>query len=153
MNVPAYEDIDIAQVPAGDVLKRGKVYQKVDLHLPKDVNLVTYECLQPALLLKSADINAVAIVAEVRVEGAAVKDIRWHIGSDLVAFLLEDQTLRIVRTDNQAQSIVRLAYKAMKSGLGFDIGQYTPEAGHLFSAQVEKVTFITCAWRIYVMCM
>jgi hypothetical protein len=126
---------------------RGNNYQKVDLKLGGIVNLVFFEKLNPHLLLRSADINAVAMVAHVETQGQDVKRITWHIGSALLEFLLKDQTLRVLRTENPAQSLVRMAYKAWKHGLPFDRADWDPEEGQLFAAQVVKVTVLTVYYR------
>jgi hypothetical protein len=133
-----YDDIDIAHGPAALTLVRRNDYQKVHLKLGSDVNVVLFEKLNPVLLLKSADVNAVAMVANVQVQGQDGKHITWHIGSGLWAFLLDDPTLRVLRTDNPAQSLVRMAYKAWKHELAFDREDWDLEVGHLFAAQVVK---------------
>ena len=147
IKVLPFDDIDIAHGTAALTLERGNNYQKFDLKLGGIVNLVFFEKLNPHLLLRSADINAVAMVAHVETQGQDVKRITWHIGSALLEFLLKDQTLRVLRTENPAQSLVRMAYKAWKHGLPFDRADWDPEEGQLFAAQVVKVTVLTVYYR------
>ncbi len=134
-----YDDINITHGTSGDDLKRGNVYQKLDLKLGGEVNLVTFESLNADLLLQSADINAVAAVVEVTVDNEQVTNTLWKVESPLWAFLLEDQTLRILKTDNPAQTFVRVAFKAFSNDLPFDLGAVDPQYGHLYKAQLDKM--------------
>jgi hypothetical protein len=103
IKVLPFDDIDIAHGTAALTLERGNNYQKFDLKLGGIVNLVFFEKLNPHLLLRSMDINAVAMVAQVETQGQDLKRITWHIGSALLEFFLKDQTLRVLRTENPAQ--------------------------------------------------
>ncbi len=80
-----------------------------------------------------------AMVAEVRVKHKAVANVTWHVGASLWDFVLENKVLSIPRTVNPAQSVVRLAYKAWKNKLTFDLGAHKIEVGILYASHVAKV--------------
>ena len=138
-----YDDIDIACGPLSDSLVRTTQCEKLDLKLGKPINIVQFTNLNAKLLLASADINAVAMVAEVGVQGKIVTNVMWHVGASFWAFL-EDKVLCIPRTATPAQSAVRLAYKAWKGNLPFDIGAHNLGEGILYASHVAKVDFSAC---------
>ena len=138
-----YDDIDIAYGPLSDSLVLTKQCLKVDLQLGKPVNLVHFTHLNAKLLLASADINAVAMVAEVLVRDKTVTNVTWHVGASFWSFL-EDKVLRIPRTSIPAQSAVRVAYKAWKGNLSFDLGSLDLEDGVLYASHVAKVATVYC---------
>jgi hypothetical protein len=133
-----HDDIDVACGPFSDSLLFTKQCDKVDLNVGKPVNLVQFSQLNAKLLLVSADINAVAMVAEVLVDRKAVTKVTWHVGPSLWEFL-DNKRLVIPRTKNAAQSAVRLVYKAWKNNLSFDLGMHNFEEGILYASHVAKV--------------
>ena len=90
----------------------------MDLNLAKEVNKVECTSLNMDQLVEGADINIVAAAVAVSVcaEGT-VTGTNWHIAGDVWDFLCNDRTLRAISTKTPAQTAVRMAYKAMQTGL------------------------------------